>query len=169
MADGDMNDDRLAAFDARLRALEARGSDASGVPIIGGALEPRQALEGPTMFPSEIRLQGFIARITGNAADGTNRWKYTFVEVEQTTAEYGGWTTLASGRAGTARNLIEDINSAAGVQGNGVDLGHLDTTDYTFALQPAPANVIVRMWEVPYGTMTEYWFQYENGVDGTCD
>ena len=121
------------------------------------------------MFPSEIRLQGFIAIITGKAADGTNRWKYTFVEVEQTTAEYGGWTTLASGRSGTSRNLSEDINDAAGVQGNGVDLANLDTADYTFTIQAVPTNGLVRMWEAQNEAVTEYWFQYENGVDGTCD
>jgi hypothetical protein len=116
---------------------------------------------------------GFWARITGNTevtADH-NQWTYSFVEIEKTTAGYGGWTTLSGGRTGTdtAYNSIEDMNDDAGVQGNGVDVTNLDTADYTFALQPAPTGAIVRMWTETVGSTPEYWFAYENGVDGECD
>jgi len=120
------------------------------------------------ILPSPYRA-GFFARISGNTADGTNRWYYSFVEVEKTGAGYDNWTTQAGGRTGTARNLSEDINDAAGVQGNGVDLANLDTADYTFTIQAVPTNGLVRVWETRTGATTEYWFQYENGVDGTCD
>ena len=115
----------------------------------------------------------FYGRITGSAGDGDNRWSYTFVEVAKTVAGYGGWTTLAGGRTGTARNFVEDMNAAAGVQGNGVDVANLDTADFTFTLQPCPAGVIVHVRTVFFiaaeTAYLEYWFAYENGVDGSCD
>jgi len=112
---------------------------------------------------------GFWAKLTGSSADGTNRWSYSFTEVYKTTAGYGGWATLSGGRTGTARNTIEDGNTGSGTLGNGVAVSNLDTDDYTFTLQPAPDDVIVRVREVDHGGSTEYWFQYENGVDGSCD
>jgi hypothetical protein len=91
------------------------------------------------------------------------------VEVYKATAGYGGWATLSGGRSGTARNTIEDGNSGSGTLGNGVAVSNLDTDDYTFTLQPVPDDVIVWVEEVDQGGSTEYWFQYENGVDGSCD
>ena len=116
----------------------------------------------------------FWAEITGSAADGTNRFKYAWSEVYKSSAGYGGWATLPGGRSGTtttnpARNTIEDVNGASGTLGNGVAVANLDTDDYTFTLSAAPSGTIVRMREVAQGSNTEYWFQYENGVDGGCD
>jgi len=113
--------------------------------------------------------EGFWAQLTGSSADGTNRWSYSFTEVYKAIAGYGGWATKSGGRSGTARNSIEDGNSGSGTLGNGVAVSSLDTDDYTFTLQPAPDDVIVWVREVDQGGTTEYWFRYENGVDGSCD
>ena len=116
----------------------------------------------------------FWARITGNAASGTHRWTYSWVEVEKTIAGYGGWTTLSGGRSGsTAYNTIEDMNTGADahVEGNGVDPANLDpavTGSDTFAFMPCSTDNVVRMWPVQVGSAIEYWFAYETGVDGAC-
>lgn len=121
------------------------------------------------------RSHGFYAEITGRLADGTNRWKYAWSEVYKSGAGYGNWSALSGGRSGTtgsnpARNTIEDMNTggAAHVEGCGVDVDHLDTADWTFAIMPCTTGNIVWIEEVPYGTGFEYWFSYENGVDGVC-
>jgi hypothetical protein len=132
----------------------------------------------PILLPEDYSDLEFFARITGNAEADTpaqNRWVYAWSEVEKTTAGYGGWTTLSGGRSGTtstdpARNTVEDMNDGAGVEGNGVDVANLDTDTYTFAIQPIPAGVIVRIYKVLLTTgAVEYWFALPNGVDGTCD
>jgi len=121
---------------------------------------------------------GFWASITGNAADGTNRWKYAFSEVYKSSAGYGGWASLSGGRSGTtssntARNTIEDMNTGADahVEGNGVDPANLDPSGAgsdTFSLMPCTSGNIVWMREVDRSGSIEYWFSYENGVDGDC-
>ncbi|MBT3201530.1 MAG: hypothetical protein HN350_16635 [Phycisphaerales bacterium] len=120
----------------------------------------------------------FWASITGSAADGANRWKYAFSEVYKSSAGYGGWATLSGGRSGTtstnpARNSIEDMNTGADshVEGNGVDPANLDpaaTGSDTFSLMPCTSGNIVQMRQVDCGSAVEYWFSYENGVDGDC-
>jgi hypothetical protein len=137
----------------------------------------KQVVSGPDVVvtPTGIHIRRpprdrppFWAKITASTADGTNRWKYSWVEVYKSAAGYAGWSTLTGGRSGTtnARNSIEDMNSGTDVQGNGVDVANLLGT---FALQPCPANCIVRMHQVGFGSTTEYWFSYANGVDGECD
>ena len=67
--------------------------------------------------------------------------------------------------------------------GNGVNTANLDGTG--LKPQPVPIGVLVRMFvvrvpAVPADNMvdppkpevpakTEYWFGYENGIDGSCD
>jgi len=130
-----------------------------------------RTLGGAVRLVFDPVTRGFWAEITASAADGTNRWKYSWAERVKTSAGYGGWAAPAGGLSGTldARNTIEAMNSGAGVQGNGVDVANLDADAYTFALQPAPDGVIVWMRPVRVGAALEYWFQYETGVDGTCD
>jgi len=117
--------------------------------------------------------EGFWARVTGHAGAGTNRWSYDFEGVKKTGAGHGGWTADASLPSGTgdAFNTVEDIGSGSGTQGNGVDLANLDTPEFTFTIQPCPAGVVVWMRPVRFGDpeTVEYWFTYENGVDGGCD
>ena len=115
----------------------------------------------------------FFGRITASAADGSNRWKYSFEEVTKATAGYTTWVAKYGGRTGTtARNGIECPNAATGRLGNGATVANLDPVGgpYSFTLQPAPAGVVGEMRPVELADGThEYWFQYENGVDGTCD
>jgi len=122
------------------------------------------------------RSHGFHAEITGNATNGTNRWKYAWSEVYKSGAGYGNWSALSGGRSGTtgtnpARNSIEDMNTgvAAHVEGCGVDVDHLDTGDWTFEIMPCTTGNVVWIEEVPYGTGFEYWFSHVNSTDGTCD
>jgi hypothetical protein len=113
----------------------------------------------------------FIAKISGNTADGSNRWKYAWDEVRQSADGYGNWATFTGGLSGTtsskaARSLQEDMNAATGVQGNGVDVADLVGT---FALQPVPAGVLVLMTVrlCTDGTQA-YWFNATNGITGAC-
>jgi len=112
---------------------------------------------------------GLWIQITGHSTDSTNRYTYTFVEVEKTSAGYGGWTTKSGGQTGTARNTIEDMNDAAGMQGCGVTVANLDTADYTYTITPCPTGNIILARRVKISDTTEYWFSHANGVDGTCD
>jgi hypothetical protein len=111
-----------------------------------------------------------IVRVTGNTRDGTNwRWTYNFTEVIKTAAGFGGWTDKSGGLTGTGtlRNLIEDQNgttAGGGVLGNGVDVDNLGT----FEPQPIPTGTRIEIWAVSVAGATEYWCQYENGVDGAC-
>ena len=111
-----------------------------------------------------------IARISGNTRDGSNwRWTYSFVQVEKTAAGFGGWTDKSGGLTGTntLRNLIEDQNgttAGGGVLGNGVDVDNLSG----LTPQPIPTGTRIEIWPVTVGGATEWWCQYENGIDGTC-
>jgi len=130
----------------------------------------------PPAPPAMVDRNAFWAEITGNAADGTNRWKYAWSEVYKASAGYGGWSALSGGRSGTttadpARNTIENMNTggASHVEGCGVDVDNLDTGYYTFSIMPCTTGNIVRVHEVRQGENSEYWFSYINGVDGGCD
>ena len=118
---------------------------------------------------------GFRAKITGNASDGANKYVYAWSQVRPATSGYAQWETVTGGLSGTtstnpARNMLEDMNAATGVQGNGVDVANLDTATSTFTIQPIPTNAVVPMQEIiaSDGTKT-YWFCVPNGVDGSCD
>ena len=118
---------------------------------------------------------GFWAEITGNTSLGNNQWTYSWSRDCKTTAGYGGWDSVTPEVSGAdnAYNTIEDINTggAAHIEGNGVDPANIDTDDFTFAMMPCTTGNIV--WLRPiFETDTntaEYWFSYENGVDGSCD
>lgn len=161
------------------------GGPLDEIQVIGDAgLEAHGGPDGTAVGgleePDEARLFGdigFWAKITDNAeadAPAQNRWVYAWSEVYKSAAGYDGWTTLENGRSGTtstdpAYNFIEDMNDGSGTEGNGVDLDNLDTADYTFTIQACPTNNIVWMQEVTVDGTVEYWFAYENGVDGGCD
>ena len=167
-----------APLSARQMETDARSTRGMRKSRVSSGLVNPDGVHSRRVFPA--RATGFWAIITGSAADGTNRWKYAWTEQSKTVAGYDGWANKTSGRSGTtsvdpARNTIEDMNDASGVQGNGVDVANLDTADYTFAIQAAPAGVVVWMYivEIPalgeVDASTEYWFSYVNGVDGGCD
>ena len=144
-------------------------------PWVAGDPNIEGVLIGEKLFGPDYP---FPAEITGNAADGTHRWKYAWSEVYKSGAGYGNWSTLDGGRSGTtgsnpARNTIEDMNTGADahIEGNGVDPAHLDpaeTGSDTFAIMPCTSGNIAWMHEVDRGETIEYWFSYENGVDGDC-
>ena len=130
------------------------------------------AAPAATVFAAKI---GTVAEADTPAQ---NRWKYAWVEQAKTAVGYDGWSAKDGGRSGStgtdpAYNRVEDMNTGAGVEGNGVDVANLDTAEYTFAIQPCPSGVIVQMTEITFRVgetdYTEYWFSYENGVDGSCD
>jgi len=155
--------------------VSGSGIEASSSPgeiAVGGPPEPDESL----LMPED----GFWAKITGNAdADDPvqNRWHYSWEEVHKTTAGYDGWATVSDGRSGTttvdqAYNLVEDMNTAADdssptMQGNGVDVDGEDFPE-GFEVQPCATGVFVKIYEVSVSDTVEYWFSYENGIDGTC-
>lgn len=123
---------------------------------------------------------GFWAKIGTSAdVDSKNRYKYAWEEVHKKAVGYDGWSVVTNGRSGTtatdpAYNFVEDMNEASGQLGAGPTVANLDTADYTFALEACPSGVLVWMHEVffvdgSHVGQVEYWFSYENGVDGTCD
>lgn len=114
----------------------------------------------------------FFARITASSGGSTdNQWNYTFAEVHRdAVAGYEGhWYTRTGGKSGTAYNLTENMNQATGLCGNGVNATNLAADFPDFAIQPAPVDTIVVMYTVTNAASEiEYWFQYENAVDGGC-
>lgn len=110
----------------------------------------------------------FFARIaSATPVSGVKQWTYAFVEVEKTDAGYGEWTDKSGGLTGTLMNLIEDQNGASGLYGNGVNSSNLIGT---FDIQPIPDDtrvLVTKVTDLEDGS-TEYWTQYENGIDGAC-
>jgi len=112
-----------------------------------------------------------FARITDATEDveGSNRWVYDFEEVCKTSPGYDGWSARTEGRTGTAFNFRENINSdLAGIQGNGIDTGGPLWLNVDFEIQPVPVGTIVVLYAVRLVDSIEWWFGYENAVDGDC-
>lgn len=117
----------------------------------------------------------FLAMITGHTAasssSGCNQYLYSWVAVTKSGSGYDGtWTsTGTSGTTGSspAYNLCEVINSGTEpyTLGNGV---FSDNLIGSYSLRACPDGVVVLMKTVPISGGKEYWFQYENGVDGDC-
>jgi hypothetical protein len=114
----------------------------------------------------------FWAKITGNAADGTNKWKYAWTEQQRTAT---GWQDLSGGRSGTtstdfAVNANEANNDGTGVQGNSIDIdGTVFDDNSDLEIQPVQGDPVVRVWAEMSSTATlVYTFEYVNAVDGEC-
>lgn len=109
-------------------------------------------------------------RIDDAAQDGSNqRWVYSLVEVEKTSAGYGGWTDKAGGIAtSSGYNGAENPNNATGTA-NGIGI-NLSLLPGTFELKQAHelGSPIVRAWPVVVGGSTEWWFHHVNQIDGEC-
>jgi len=130
-----------------------------------------------------------------DATQHINVWQYGFKQVARNgmTDPYpypNGWYEVIGGIAGTCYNLIEmgnpgyDVTTdtttvppttlatyGKGLHGNGVDTeGSIAST--AMEIQPIPAGTILFVYPVTVkkttGNVTEYWVQYENGVDGAC-
>lgn len=109
-------------------------------------------------------------RIDDADQDGTNqRWVYSLVEVEKTSAGYGGWTDKSGGiSTAYGYNGAENPNNTTGSSnGIGIDLTALTGT---FALKQVNqlGSPIVKAWPVTVGEITEWWFHHVNHVDGEC-
>ncbi len=150
--------------------LEARfNSSGQYISIIkhpADVLRGAQSEEGSGEDTTSSRTS-FFAKIVNYAVEGTNQWRYTCEQVVKRTTAYTGWH--GTNVHFEAFNTCEHINDGAGVEGNGVDV---DNPSFEgFSIQPAPVGSIVRVWAVlPSGSpqTTEYWFSYENGIDGEC-
>jgi hypothetical protein len=123
-----------------------------------------------SLAPTYRRPPPFPARVTGQTKTGPNQWRYTFVEVMKADAGYGEWVTKSGGRAGDVFNRCEDMNDAAGMEGNGIDI---DGADFPsgYAMVPIPVNAIIMVTRFVEATtgVAEYWTEFINAVDGTCD
>lgn len=144
----------------QLTAIEQR---LPGVPV------GRQLPPVPAIIPGQ---DSFWAKITGNAADGTNKWKYAWTEQQRTAS---GWQDLSGGRTGTtttgfAVNGIEANNDGTGIQGNSVDIDGTIFDDNTdLEIQPVQGDPVVRMWvDADSSGALAYTFEYVNAIDGEC-
>jgi hypothetical protein len=118
------------------------------------------------------RNPSFWAKITGNAADGTNKWKYAWTEQQRTAA---GWQDLTDGRSGTtttgfAVNANEANNDGTGIQGNSIDIdGTVFDDNSDLELVAVQGDPVVRMWaDIDSSGNTAYSFEYTNAIDGEC-
>jgi len=107
----------------------------------------------------------FVGEITAYSSLGSNQWEYTLQrqrKADTTGYNPGSWQHDSSADARTAYNLSEYMNSDVGVQGNGVDLANLPGS---FDIMPVPVGTLV----LAIAAKNEWWFQYENAVDGECE
>jgi hypothetical protein len=138
-----------------------------------GGTQPVTLVEPYTPPPFGLPTR-FVGRIVGAEEIAPNLWEYSFEELGKTAPGVSGWSLREGGRSGKCWNLIEQSNGDNSLlMGNGVNLQNLGGTGLVIA--PAPHHVHVEIFAVqvkPEGggpVETEYWFQYENGVDGPCE
>jgi hypothetical protein len=131
-----------------LRRMGEQSRRAAGSQISTGAGETRTTFQ---------RM-----KIMSSSRDGSNfRWTYTVRSVILASETPFAAPTEVSANL-TAYNTLERMNGASGLMGNGVDTANLAGTG--LELQPAPAGAIVRAdWDG-----FAWFFEYANGVDGTC-
>lgn len=130
-----------------------------------------------------------------DSEDHINVYKYNFIQVvrdgmTQPNFYPNGWKTFDGALQGLCYNTIEMNNPGfvsaidtsttpptatgtygAGLHGNGIDTtGSVSSTN--MAIQPIPVGTVVIIYstlvKTMQGNMTEYYCQYENGVDGSC-
>ena len=168
--------------------MSAFGFDQSGS---GRVVDAVRRVESGFISPSSPRGNGrdnpylvWVKITAQTVADSPakNRWTYTVTQVNKTAAGYDGWTLVTDSAlgivGGTAYNFIEQMNVAADassptIMGNGIDIDSATFLATTFAVMPAPINLIVPAWvvliQVNETTQTrELWFAWENSVDGAC-
>lgn len=176
--------------DAALRKQRAYGST-----ITDTSKTEQQWIFGRIKSASIFRA---LSPQSTNPLDPTDHiyvWAYTFEQVKRNGMldpyPYpNGWYAVSGGIIGTCYNLVEMGNPGyenvvdrsttpptstpvygKGVHGNGVDTeGSIAATSMT--VQACPVGTIVILYPTTVklisGTTTEYYFQYENGVDGAC-
>jgi hypothetical protein len=107
----------------------------------------------------------FWARVASSTQDSPNkRWTYTINAITKYGSGFLAWTM---GSSLTAYNTVEAINEVTGTFGNGVASTNLVGS---FTVKPAPEGAIVRVYPTTRtdNGSTEYWFAYENAIDGAC-
>ena len=132
--------------------------DADGNPIV--LMDMNQDGRSASRFP---------AKVTGNSADGDNKWTYRLTEQDRTAS---GWSDLANGRSVSAVvNGAEANNSGAGVQGNGIDIDGTVFDDNTdIEIQPIQGEPVVwvdRTYDKTTGDAL-YSISEMNAIDGEC-
>lgn len=166
--------------------LESRRSGAGTfISLLTSPLDTGRGASKPDDKSSTIG-SAFPVRITAYQLIGPSQWRYTFRKVQRGSAvgpygvpnsADGGWrntkpeitgeAAVAQGLQGYCYNLVENMNSdpsaSGSIQGNGVDTGSAGFPT-GFAIMPCPVGNVVFI----HGIGDEYWFQYENGVDGSC-
>lgn len=181
-------DNTNGALGARLRAdaiqrKNGRGDTRSGEshadPLpTGSSAGGRQPSVPMTPYipPPALNTTRKVYRVASyTQINSYKRWMYKLVEQEKKVAgSIAAWSDKLSATEIDAFNLIEANNDTSGLMGNGVTLvnGFVDGTQLT--IQPAPINTRVEAWcqtvTPASGSPTqEFWFQYENGVDGGCE
>jgi len=154
--------------DASVAKLSSQGTGYARILWKAGTTGDQWAIVHLEPFHAE----SFWAKITGNAADGTNKWKYAWTEQQRTAT---GWQDLSGGRTGTtttdfAVNANEANNDGTGVQGNSIDIdGTVFDDNSDLEIQPVQGDPVVRVWAEMSSTSTlVYTFEYVNAVDGEC-
>jgi hypothetical protein len=110
----------------------------------------------------------FPALITGVSSLGSNQWRYSFALAKKPlpNGHVSSWMP-SQDISGIAYNMAEHINNGNGLEGNGVDVNNLLEG---WAYQPVPAMSVVMMIQVVCSNGDkEYWFQFENAIDGVCE
>lgn len=152
----------------KVRCIDGQGRGLDDLVVLGLA----HGADGAAWYVVPESLSPFWAKITGNAANGTNKWKYAWTEQERTST---GWSDLTNGRSGTtgsgfALNSLEANNDGSGVQGNSIDIdGTVFDDNSDLEIQPVQGDPVVKMWAEQDSTGTiAYSFEYVNAVDGEC-
>lgn len=112
----------------------------------------------------------FWAKITASESGGDNVWTYTFTQQVRIGTGLGwdapdnAWTDT------TARNSREANNSAAGIQGNGIDIdGSVFDDNSGLEVQPIQGDPVVWMTAEPDGSGGYFYtFEASNAIDGEC-
>jgi len=173
----------LGGFNPRLKGLAREGDRPSAAAWREICRLASREVRGPNVrsdetgwdiLPAATVAASFLVKITGHSeadSPAQNRWKYSWTKQKdvKSAAGYGaGWDDDTLEGTNNAYNTMEDGNSNAGMQMNGVDI---DGAGFPsgYSLQPIPDDAIVRLWPVycKDGTL-EYWFEAPNGIDGTC-
>ena len=106
----------------------------------------------------------FPAKITGSADLGPNRWAYSITEMSLNVD--GTFSTLTSGRTGTAYNTLEANNIATGIQGSGDDVSEFPAG---ITLQPIGIGAVVFINTITNcESADEYLFAVANNAGGDC-
>ncbi|MGV6814240.1 MAG: hypothetical protein ACWA5W_04420, partial [Phycisphaerales bacterium] len=117
-------------------------------------------------LPTVAEQTTIFAKVTGATLISSNKWEYDWSEVrfvDGVPNEAGALRTSVT--HGKARNTLEMLNTAAGVQGNGIDI---TTLPGTFALQRVPDSAIVQIAGPFVGSAPLWYFSVANSVDGDC-